>query len=190
MADICPIESINIDDIYTDIKSLNKSEIEKFIRGEVRPGDELFKKIFPRLIELEGKYYIEIGAEKIAAEKILGSKSIRAQVLKMKKQPSKIIKDVPKLEEVYTPQSFLDLKMVEEKRRNKDYIIKIAKFDDDGEDVWILIDGHHSLHAAKIDGVKPIIEIIKPTEKTLERYVTAFGDLSNPMNVMTGNDLW
>jgi hypothetical protein len=95
------------------------------------------------------------------------------------------------LNQIYTLQSYLDDAKVEEKRINKDYDISVAMIDDDGKQIAILVDGNHSLKAAMIDGVEPAINIIDNNgEKTLERYVISFNDLSNPVNIVTGKELW
>lgn len=93
--------------------------------------------------------------------------------------------------EIYTVQSFIDERIVEEKRENKDYEITVELIDDDSEKVAMLVDGNHSWEAAKRDGVNPIIKISEAhSGMTLVEYVTAFNDLSNPVNIVTGNELW
>ena len=94
------------------------------------------------------------------------------------------------LNEIYSAQSYRDEKIVEEKRANKDYAIKVAYIADDDNMIAVLVDGHHSLEAAKIDGVEPEIEIVKSEYKSLEEYVIAFNDLSNPVNIITGKEIW
>jgi hypothetical protein len=95
------------------------------------------------------------------------------------------------LKNIYTLQSYIDDKKVEEKRQNKDYKIQVTEIEDDGEMIAILVDGNHSLKAAMLDGVEPEIIIVKnESEKTLERYVVTFNDLSNPVNIVTGEELW
>ena len=94
------------------------------------------------------------------------------------------------LNEIYSAQSYRDEKIVEEKRANKDYAIKIAYIADDDNMIAVLVDGHHSLEAAIIDGVEPEIEIVKSEYKSLEDYVIAFNDLSNPINIITGKEIW
>jgi hypothetical protein len=91
---------------------------------------------------------------------------------------------------IYTVQSYIDELIVEEKQENKDYEITVERMDDDGEMIAILVDGNHSLEAAKRDGVEPEIEVVESSHKSLEEYVESFGDLSNPVNIITGRDLW
>jgi hypothetical protein len=95
------------------------------------------------------------------------------------------------LNKIYTLQSIVEERIVEEKRNNKDYKIQVAMIADDDTMIAILVDGNHSFQAAMIDGVEPEIEIVKNEgEKELERYVVAFNDLSNPVNIITGVELW
>ena len=94
---------------------------------------------------------------------------------------------------IYTAQSYLNEAIIEEKRTKKDYHAKYAIFNDDGVDVNMLIDGHHSLEAAKRDNVSPILELTKNNfgkNYTLEQFVKSFNDLSNPVNIETGEELW
>lgn len=94
------------------------------------------------------------------------------------------------LNEIYSAQSYRNESIVEEKRENKDYAVKVAYIADDENMIAILVDGHHSLEAAKIDGVNPEIEIVESEYKSLEEYVIAFGDLSNPVNIESGKEIW
>lgn len=94
------------------------------------------------------------------------------------------------LNEIYSAQSYREERIVAEKRENKDYVIKVAYIADDDNMIAVLVDGHHSLEAAMIDGVEPEIEIVKSEYKSLEEYVIAFNDLSNPINIITGKEIW
>ncbi|MFA5321995.1 MAG: hypothetical protein WC373_04920 [Smithella sp.] len=95
------------------------------------------------------------------------------------------------INDIYTAQSYLDSIIVKIKRDNKDYTITVEMINDDGVLVPMLIDGNHSLQAAKIDNVIPTIEIVEGVHNcSLVEYVTQFGDLSNPVNIVTGFDLW
>lgn len=95
-----------------------------------------------------------------------------------------------KLDEIYTAQSYIDEAIVAEKQENKDYEITVEMIDDDGVEIAMLVDGNHSLEAARRDGVEPSIKIGERNHKNLVDYVTAMNDLSNPINIVTGNDLW
>jgi len=94
------------------------------------------------------------------------------------------------MNEIYSVQEYRDQSIIEEKRENKDYKIKIAYIADDENMVAILVDGHHSFEAAIIDGVDPEIEIVESEFKSLEDYVIAFNELSNPVNIYNGKELW
>jgi len=94
------------------------------------------------------------------------------------------------MNEIYSVQEYRDQSIIEEKRENKDYKIKIAYIADDENMVAILVDGHHSFEAAIIDGVDPEIEIVESEYKSLEDYVIAFNELSNPVNIYDGKELW
>jgi hypothetical protein len=55
-----------------------------------------------------------------------------------------------------TSQSFRDEAIIAEKRAAKDYEITVSpKFEIDGDVYRVLIDGHHSFEAARLDGVEP-----------------------------------
>lgn len=61
---------------------------------------------------------------------------------------------------IITSQSFRDDSTVEEKRANKDYEVKLSPvFEVDDEEFQVIIDGHHSFEAARLDGVEPEFEI-------------------------------
>ncbi|WP_428031469.1 hypothetical protein [Ancylobacter sp.] len=53
-------------------------------------------------------------------------------------------------------QRFLDDAIVEFKRGATTYIVKVSPaFEIDGETFRVVLDGHHTLEAAKLDGVEP-----------------------------------
>ena len=59
-----------------------------------------------------------------------------------------------------TSQDYIDDATVSEKQSAGDYVVLVSpEFDVDGETYQVVIDGHHSLEAAKRDGVEPEIEI-------------------------------
>ena len=92
---------------------------------------------------------------------------------------------------IYTIQSYIDEAIVEEKRINEDYVVNVSEFDDDGETVLIIVDGHHSLEAANRDNVDPVFNLVENQNGlNLENFVIAFNDLSNPVNIETGIELW
>lgn len=55
-------------------------------------------------------------------------------------------------------QRHLSEEIVTEKREQRDYGVSVSpEFDLFGEKVRVILDGHHSWHAAKADGVRPLI---------------------------------
>lgn len=97
------------------------------------------------------------------------------------------------LDSIYTPQSFLEEKKVQEKMLSKNYRLKYTMIKDDDAMIAILVDGNHALEAAKRNEDMTKIEIEEVenhAEKTVERYVMAFGDLDNPESLITRTYLW
>lgn len=96
------------------------------------------------------------------------------------------------LNQIYTAQRYINDMIVREKQENKDYEITIEMINDDGIEVAMVVDGNHSLEAARRDGVEPKIKIGEDHHKnmTLVQYVESFNDLSNPVNIITGKELW
>lgn len=96
-----------------------------------------------------------------------------------------------KLETIYTAQSHIDESIVRQKQENNDYEITVEYIEDEGETVAMLVDGNHSWEAAKRDGIEPTIKIVEEHKNmSLVQYVESFNDLSNPVNIITGEDLW
>jgi hypothetical protein len=61
---------------------------------------------------------------------------------------------------IITSQDHIDETIVASKQADKDYVVKLSpEFELDGETYQVVIDGHHSLEAAKLDGVEPEYEI-------------------------------
>jgi hypothetical protein len=57
---------------------------------------------------------------------------------------------------IITSQSHRDEETVEAKRAAKDYEVTLSpEFEIDGETYQVIIDGHHSFEAARLDGVEP-----------------------------------
>jgi len=55
-----------------------------------------------------------------------------------------------------TSQDHRDEETIEAKRAAKDYAVTVSpEFEIDGETYQVIIDGHHSFEAAKLDGVEP-----------------------------------
>ena len=97
-------------------------------------------------------------------------------------------------------QRFLDDEIVEAKRAASDYIVTVFAVEFDGETYEIVVDGHHSLAAARADGVEPVIvsacgELYRQLAGELETVgVEAF--LENHYNgdewydIATGRNVW
>lgn len=96
-------------------------------------------------------------------------------------------------------QRYLDDEVVEQKRSNGDYEVTVTpEFEYEGNIYRVVIDGHHSLAAAKIDGVEA--EIVEATVRdddrlailgrSAESYLEMSRADSDWYDVMTGRDIW
>lgn len=98
------------------------------------------------------------------------------------------------IDDIYTVQSYINQDIVNKKIKNNDYTVYVDLFDDDGEKVWMVVDGHHSLEAAFQSGTDPIFveaNIIESKLKdNLERYVMSFNDLDEPISIQSKRRLW
>jgi hypothetical protein len=66
---------------------------------------------------------------------------------------------------IISSQRHIDAETVEAKRASGDYVVTLGKvITIDGEDYQVVIDGHHSLAAANLDGVAPEYRIATVTE--------------------------
>ena len=72
-------------------------------------------------------------------------------------------------------QRYLDDAIVAEKRAAQDYVVSVIDVTINGVSYPVVTDGHHSLAAAKADGVGPVIHIQSATE--------------NDRAALTGDDL-
>ncbi len=96
-------------------------------------------------------------------------------------------------------QRYLNSETVEEKRAANDYTVSVSPvFQLFGDDVQLILDGHHSLEAAKLDGVEACLVEITATEcDTIELLNTGKVDDflqatwidAQPYDVATGYDL-
>lgn len=97
-------------------------------------------------------------------------------------------------------QRFLNDETVEAKRAAKDYEVAVSPaFEIDGETYRVVLDGHHSLEAAKLDDVKPdyteydrtqhdaVALILNGDIETFLEVVHFGGDY---YDVATGKDIW
>lgn len=61
---------------------------------------------------------------------------------------------------IISSQRYLDEEIVQAKRDDSDYIVTLSpEFEIDGDVVQVVIDGHHSYHAALADGVAPVFVV-------------------------------
>jgi len=95
-------------------------------------------------------------------------------------------------------QRYIDEDVVDEKRKNKDYDVMVSPtFNIDGDPVRVILDGHHSMRAAELDGVKPVY-IEQSTRESDKIALLEKGDIesflestwmdSDWYNVSTGKD--
>lgn len=94
-------------------------------------------------------------------------------------------------------QRHLDDEIVEAKRAAKDYAVTLGKvITVDGVDYQVVIDGHHSLAAAKADGVEPVYRVATATEcdreaiEDVQQYLEAHWMDGDYYDVETGNNVW
>lgn len=96
-----------------------------------------------------------------------------------------------RLNDIYTAQSYIDHIVVRSKIANNAYVLTVELINDDGVMIPMLIDGNHAYQAAIKSGNTPIINIVSGIHNcNLIDYVTSFKDLSNPVNIVTGIELW
>ena len=61
---------------------------------------------------------------------------------------------------IISSQRYLNDEIVAEKQAAKDYVVMLSPvFEIDGVECQTVLDGHHSLEAAQIDGVDPVFEV-------------------------------
>jgi hypothetical protein len=96
-------------------------------------------------------------------------------------------------------QRYLDPKIIAEKQKNKDYVVTISPaFEANGETMQVVIDGHHSLAAAKKDGAKPTFVVAKKQnddrigllEKSVDDYLESNYMDSDWYNVKNGDTVF
>ena len=98
---------------------------------------------------------------------------------------------------IISSQRHIDDSIVEAKRANRDYTVTIGKvIDIDGETFRVVIDGHHSLAAARADGVAP--ELVEASVADCDReaiddvddYLESHWVDSDWYDIETGNKVW
>lgn len=98
-------------------------------------------------------------------------------------------------------QRYLDHEIVEAKRRARDYAAQRATVTVDGEAVYVVVDGHHSLRAAKLDNGGEIAwepcadEIQRDATRasqdgTILDWMAAHQGDSDWYDIATGRDAW
>lgn len=87
-------------------------------------------------------------------------------------------------------QKYRDEDIVEQKRRANDYVVTVSpEFEIDGNLYAVVIDGHHSHEAAKIDGVEP--EYKTATAQNSDRIqILLDGDIDGFLEVEYQGDDW
>ena len=91
--------------------------------------------------------------------------------------------------EIYMAQEFISEGIVAEKIKAGDFEVFVSMIADDDILVPILVDGHHSLYAAIRSGNTPNINVVDSEYATVEDFVVACGERSNPETV-EGVSLW
>ena len=96
-------------------------------------------------------------------------------------------------------QRFLSTETVEQKRAAKDYEITVSPdFVVDGTVYRVLMDGHHSLAAAKADGVEPVVKVatvidsdrVSLLDNGVEDFLAAEHMGDDWYDVATGREVW
>jgi hypothetical protein len=96
-------------------------------------------------------------------------------------------------------QRYLDDEIVEQKRIDRDYMVTVTpEFEYEGNLYRVVIDGHHRLAAARLDGVEPeIVEATKQQDdriallgETAESYLEVSYVDSDWYDVTTGIGIW
>lgn len=98
---------------------------------------------------------------------------------------------------IISSQRHLDDEIVEAKRAAKDYAVTLGKIIVvAGAEYQVVIDGHHSLAAAKADGVAPDYHEATVTEcdregiEDIDTYLQSHWVDSDWYDVETGNNVW
>lgn len=61
-------------------------------------------------------------------------------------------------------QAYRDEAIISAKREAQDYTVRIAWLPELGEDVAVILDGHHSLCAAILDGAAPVYVVVSDAD--------------------------
>ena len=101
---------------------------------------------------------------------------------------------------IISSQHYLDDDIVNAKRAEKDYAVMVSpEFTVDGETYSVVLDGHHSLAAARIDGVDPEFVVASPSEAdtvglledgAVDDFLVVSWMDGDYYDVETGHDVW
>lgn len=94
-------------------------------------------------------------------------------------------------------QRFTDPAVVEEKRCARDYAVQLVPVEVEGAAYLVVVDGHHSLAAAKADGAEPEWEVLSPAHELSqharrdpETFLEASHLGDDYYDVSTGRNVW
>ncbi len=88
-------------------------------------------------------------------------------------------------------QRHLDPDIVEEKKNNRDFNVNYITFEYEGEIINVIVDGHHSLAAAKEMGEKPVFMESEPAKKEYANYINGTEkDKTDLMNILYVDSDW
>ena len=98
---------------------------------------------------------------------------------------------------IISSQRHIDDASVETKRKDRDYTVTIGKaIEIDGETYRVVIDGHHSLAAARADGVDPVMVEASVTDcdreaiDDVDDYLESHWIDSDWYDIETGETVW
>ena len=88
-------------------------------------------------------------------------------------------------------QRYLDEETVQAKSEQRDYVIHVGPaFEVEGEHYRVLHDGHHSLAAAKQDGVEPIVIEMDERDNDNVAAITQRGDVEGYLEQSYIDSAW
>lgn len=100
---------------------------------------------------------------------------------------------------IISSQRYIDNDIVAAKRNNQDYEVLLSpRFRHDGVDVSVVLDGHHALRAAQMDGVNPTYNVASPSThdavaligNNTDDFLRAVHMGSDYYNVIDGSSVW
>ncbi len=92
-------------------------------------------------------------------------------------------------------QKYLDDEIVAAKRAAADYCVAVCRVVADGAEYQVVVDGHHSLEAARLDGVEPELapchpEVQLAADRMGEDFLAGQQNDSDWYYVATGRNVW